>query len=74
MRDVFDYFAVNVLGELHRAFCPAGGAYLAAFTGKGYEERLLAAVAIHSSGAVREDSAVTYSSNVFNISYCKHPY
>jgi hypothetical protein len=58
MRDVFDNLTVNVLGKFHRSLCTARGAYPPAFTGKRNKEGVLAAIAIHPSGAVSEDAAI----------------
>ena len=58
MWNVFDNFAVDMFGELHRPLCPAGGTHAAALTGERYQERVLAAVAVHAGRAVSEDAAV----------------
>jgi hypothetical protein len=58
MRNVFDDFAVNVLAEFHRSFCPAGGAHPSALAGEGYEERVFTSVAVYPGGSVSEDVAV----------------
>jgi hypothetical protein len=61
-------FAVNVFptsprlrrtsGELYCSLSPARGAYPTAFTGEGDQERVLAAIAVHSGSTMSEDSAV----------------
>jgi hypothetical protein len=59
MRNVFDDFAVNVLCEFHRSFCPAGGAHPSALAGEGYdEERVFAPVAVYPCGSMSKDAAV----------------
>ena len=58
MRDVSDNLAVDVLSELHRSLCAAGGAYPATLTGEGDKERVLAAVAVYPGSTVSEDAAV----------------
>jgi hypothetical protein len=58
MRDVFNNFAIDVLSELYCSLSSARGAYPTAFTGEGDQERVLAAIAVHSSGTMSEDSAV----------------
>jgi hypothetical protein len=58
MGGVLDHFAVDVLGELNSALSAAGWAHPPTFAGECDKERVLAAVAIHPSCAVSEDSAV----------------
>ena len=58
MGNVFDDFAIDVLGKLYRSLGTAGGTYPPTFAGEGDKERVLAAVAIYSSGTVSEHTAV----------------
>ena len=58
MRDVFDNFAVNVLGEFYRSLRPAGGAHPPAFAGEGDKERVLAAITVYPCGTMSEESAI----------------
>jgi hypothetical protein len=58
MRDVFDNFAVNVLGELDSSLRSTGRAHPTALAGEGDKERVLASITIHPCGTVSEDSAV----------------
>lgn len=58
MGNVFDDLTVNVLCELDCSLCPARGAYPTAFARERDEKRVLAAIAIYSSGTVSEHTAI----------------
>jgi hypothetical protein len=56
--DIFDNFAIDVLGELHCSLGAARGAYTTALAGEGDEERVFAAVAVTPRGAISKATAV----------------
>jgi hypothetical protein len=58
MGDVFKNFTVDVLSELHRSLSATRRAYPSTLAGEGDKERVLAAIAVNSSSAMGEDSAV----------------
>jgi hypothetical protein len=56
--NIFDYFTVDVLGELHCSLSSTGWAHPSALTGEGDKEGVFAPVAINPGGTVSKYAAV----------------
>ena len=58
MGNVFDDFAIDVLGKLYRSLGSTRGAYPTTLARERDKERVLASITVYPRGTVSEDPAV----------------